>query len=1058
MKSSIMGKYLLALFILVLAWIVSAAQVNGEVIPKTGWQLLYVDSQEAVGSNGLATNVFDNNSATIWHTKWYSSNPPLPHELQIDLGAFYVIDGFRYLPRQDGNPNGNIKQYEFYVSDDGINWDSPAAVGTFANTPAEKEVSFAAVLGRFIRLRALTEVNGMPWTSMAELTVLGNLSSGNLPPNSVINSPSNDLTIIVGETVNFAGSGVDTDNNLPLTYKWAFGAGSGIPDSTLETPGAVQFNIPGTYTVTFTATDALGLSDPSPAVRVITVVGGIVPKSNWQLLYVDSQETVGSDGRAVNGFDSNPATIWHTKWYGNNTPLPHEIQIDLGAFYAVDGFRYLPRQDGNPNGNIKQYEFYVSDDGINWGSPAAVGTFANTPAEKEVSFAAVLGKFIRLRALTEVNGMPWTSMAELTVLGNLSSGNLPPNSVINSPSNDLTIIVGETVNFAGSGVDTDNNLPLTYKWAFGAGSGIPDSTLETPGAVQFNIPGTYTVTFTATDALGLSDPSPAVRVITVVGGIVPKSNWQLLYVDSQETIGSNSLAVNGFDSNPATIWHTKWYSNNPPLPHELQIDLGAFYVIDGFRYLPRQDGSPNGNIRQYEFYVSDDGINWGSPAAAGTFANTTAEKEVSFAAMPGKFIRLRALTEVNGMPWTSMAELTALGSPFSGNHPPNGVIGHPSKDIAIHVGETVNFTGIGTDLDNNLPLTFHWNFGAGSGIPDSTAQDSGAVQFDTPGTYNITFTVTDALGLSDLTPATRTITVLSDPFEFIPNWTSVTVPPFNPQPAISITNPVLTASNVTDVPARFVADPFLFYENNTWYLFFEVFNNSSNKTEIAVATSGDGYSWQYKQIVMRELSSVSYPLVFKYNGKYYMTLECNWTNSVRLYESSNFPYEWHAAATLVTGKPFVDTAILWFNNVWWMFTSDLSNSNMYLYYSDNLLSGWVEHPKSPVVKGDSSKARGGGRPFVFDTDRIIRLTQKDNLVYGEQVRAFEVDTLTRTDYVEHEIPESPLLKASGIPGTWNAGGMHTLDCWWTVDKWLCITDGWSTSTNVDWSIGIYTAE
>jgi lysophospholipase L1-like esterase len=147
---------------------------GGAVIPQTNWQLWYVDSEEAVGENGVAENAFDGSAGTIWHTQWYGSSPPPPHEIQIDLAGNYSINGFRYLPRQDGFANGTIKNYEFYVSVDGINWGSPVASGTFANTTAVKEVLFNAKSGRYVRLRALSEVNGNPWTSAAELNVLGN--------------------------------------------------------------------------------------------------------------------------------------------------------------------------------------------------------------------------------------------------------------------------------------------------------------------------------------------------------------------------------------------------------------------------------------------------------------------------------------------------------------------------------------------------------------------------------------------------------------------------------------------------------------------------------------------------------------------------------------------------------------------------------------------------------------------------------------------------------------------------------------------------------------------
>jgi peptidoglycan/xylan/chitin deacetylase (PgdA/CDA1 family) len=142
------------------------------VLPTSAWKLLYVDSQETVGENGAATNAFDGNTSTIWHTQWYSSSPALPHEIQIDMGAVYTVGGFQYLPRQDGEVNGRIGKYEFYLSQDGVTWSSAVATGTFANSAAQKEVQFTSSSARYVRFRALTEVNGNPWTSCAELRVL----------------------------------------------------------------------------------------------------------------------------------------------------------------------------------------------------------------------------------------------------------------------------------------------------------------------------------------------------------------------------------------------------------------------------------------------------------------------------------------------------------------------------------------------------------------------------------------------------------------------------------------------------------------------------------------------------------------------------------------------------------------------------------------------------------------------------------------------------------------------------------------------------------------------
>ncbi|MEU6890384.1 TIM-barrel domain-containing protein [Streptomyces sp. NPDC046557] len=146
---------------------------------------------------------------------------------------------------------------------------------------------------------------------------------------------------------------------------------------------------------------------------------------------------------------------------------------------------------------------------------------------------------------------------------------------------------------------------------------------------------------------------------------LPQSAWSLVSADSQETAAENGAAANAFDGDPATMWHTAWSSGTAaPLPHDLQIDLGARYTVDGLGYLPRQDGGANGRIGSYEIYVSDTTTDWGPPAATGTFADTASLQRITLPAKPGRYLRLRSLTEAGGRgPWTSAAELTLTGRP-----------------------------------------------------------------------------------------------------------------------------------------------------------------------------------------------------------------------------------------------------------------------------------------------------------------------------------------------------------------------------------------------------------
>ncbi|MFD7165396.1 phosphocholine-specific phospholipase C [Streptomyces violascens] len=142
-------------------------------ISRAGWTVKYADSEEKSGENGAAVNVLDGALGTIWHTQWSAANPAPPHEIQLDMKQTYPCAGLQYVPRQDGSKNGTIAAYEICISADGTNWGTPVATGTWPADTTPKQVAFTgAVNGRYIRLRALSEINGNPWTSAAEINVL----------------------------------------------------------------------------------------------------------------------------------------------------------------------------------------------------------------------------------------------------------------------------------------------------------------------------------------------------------------------------------------------------------------------------------------------------------------------------------------------------------------------------------------------------------------------------------------------------------------------------------------------------------------------------------------------------------------------------------------------------------------------------------------------------------------------------------------------------------------------------------------------------------------------
>jgi DNA-directed RNA polymerase subunit RPC12/RpoP len=159
---------------------------------------------------------------------------------------------------------------------------------------------------------------------------------------------------------------------------------------------------------TSTATSAPAEAAPEATAEQITL----------RAVKVDSAETVAQNGKGVNAVDRDPMTFWHTQWQNGAPPCPHEIIIELTPPSSIKGFTYLPRQDGSPNGTIKDYEFYVSDDGKDFGQPVNSGSFQPGKEKKIVTFSPKNCRFIKLRALSEINNNPWTSAAEIGVILN----------------------------------------------------------------------------------------------------------------------------------------------------------------------------------------------------------------------------------------------------------------------------------------------------------------------------------------------------------------------------------------------------------------------------------------------------------------------------------------------------------------------------------------------------------------------------------------------------------------------------------------------------------------
>ena len=96
----------------------------------------------------------------------------------------------------------------------------------------------------------------------------GGVGSSGVIPDGMILTPATNTVVTAGDVVHFMGHVMDAPAGQTMRYLWNFGNGS---TSTALSPGDVVFNNQGTFNVSFTVIDASGLTDPTPAMRTITV-------------------------------------------------------------------------------------------------------------------------------------------------------------------------------------------------------------------------------------------------------------------------------------------------------------------------------------------------------------------------------------------------------------------------------------------------------------------------------------------------------------------------------------------------------------------------------------------------------------------------------------------------------------------------------------------------------------------------------------------------------------------------------------------------------------------
>jgi hypothetical protein len=162
---------------------------------------------------------------------------------------------------------------------------------------------------------------------------------------------------------------------------------------------------------------------------------------------------------------------------------------------------------------------------------------------------------------------------------------------------------------------------------------------------------------------------------------------------------------------------------------------------------------------------------------------------------------------------------------------------------------------------------------------------------------------------------------------------------------------------------------------------------------------------------------------------------------VRLYRAERFPELWVLDSVLISGD-YSDPTIFRHAGKWWVFvveSGEVNSDTLRLFGASDLRGPWNQHPLSPIVRGDISRARPAGSVVIVD-GVPIRFAMDNREEYGRAVRAFRLTALSDTAYSEVEALERPVLTGSG--SGWNADGMHHIAAvQLDNERWIASVDG-----------------
>lgn len=184
------------------------------------------------------------------------------------------------------------------------------------------------------------------------------------------------------------------------------------------------------------------------------------------------------------------------------------------------------------------------------------------------------------------------------------------------------------------------------------------------------------------------------------------------------------------------------------------------------------------------------------------------------------------------------------------------------------------------------------------------------------------------------------------------------------------------------------ADPLLFEDGENTYLFVEAFNRKTYKGDIGFFKIANGGASDFELLIDNNFH-MSYPLVFKDDGRYYMIPESEENSTIDLYIADDFPRKWRKEKTLLSGVHYADTTLLEIENRKFLFTY-CPGAGLWKLLIFELNMESQEVSLFQTIEYMDNVCRPAGRFFSDEKGRYLRPVQDCRAGYGKGVLIYEV--------------------------------------------------------------------